>query len=114
VGRALRVCPVTGCPNLVERGTRYCDAHERERQQRVDAKRPPSSQRGYGPQWQATRAEYLAHNPMCAVCGEKATQVHHVVSLRAGGTNEWSNLQSLCHSCHSRHTAKHDGGFGNG
>lgn len=114
MGRALRVCPVAGCPNLVERGARLCDTHERERQQLVDARRPPSSRRGYGPRWQAIRAEFLAHNRYCAECGQRATQVHHIISLRVGGTHDWSNLQALCHSCHSRHTVKHDGGFGNG
>ena len=28
-------------------------------------------------------------------------EVHHIVPLADGGTNEFSNLMSLCKSCHS-------------
>ncbi|WP_414713895.1 HNH endonuclease [Scandinavium sp.] len=32
--------------------------------------------------------------------------------LAAGGTHQTSNLQPLCHRCHSEKTAREDGGFG--
>ncbi|MFL5328387.1 MAG: HNH endonuclease [Gemmataceae bacterium] len=55
--------------------------------------------------------------PFCRTCrfaGQlvKAKHVDHIKSRRKGGTNDHSNLRSLCHSCHSRKTCKHDGGFG--
>ena len=65
---------------------------------------------------------FRRRNPLCAdpfgfhaadgriVVGE---HVDHIVPRAAGGTDEWSNLQSLCAKCHARKTALYDGGFGN-
>ncbi|MCK1313709.1 HNH endonuclease [Bradyrhizobium sp. 23] len=36
----------------------------------------------------------------------------HKLARNAGGTDDPSNLHWLCHGCHSRKTAKKDGGFG--
>ena len=37
----------------------------------------------------------------CQKCGaEKKLGIHHVVSLREGGTNDPDNLVTLCRSCH--------------
>jgi 5-methylcytosine-specific restriction protein A len=80
--------------------------------------RPSPSRRGYGRDWQRARAYHLAHNPLCEDCRERglvvaATDVDHVLALSAGGTNDGSNLRSLCHACHSRKTVRVDGGLGN-
>src|SRR5580765_2033462 len=46
-------------------------------------------------------AMWLAMHPLCAVCGrEAATEVDHPVPLCAGGADDESNLQGLCHACH--------------
>ena len=111
--RALRPCPTRGCVNLIGRGQRLCPSCLRASRQRVDAARRPSSQRGYDVQWRKIRKQHLAENPFCAVCNNWASHVDHIVPLSYGGTNDSSNLQSLCRSCHSKKTAKHDGGFGN-
>jgi 5-methylcytosine-specific restriction protein A len=50
----------------------------------------------------------LRGEPLCRRCGEAASQVDHIVPLRKGGTNSEENLQSLCHSCHSRKTITED------
>lgn len=51
---------------------------------------------------------------ICAVCGARgARQVDHVKPRRAGGDDSFSNMQLLCHPCHSRKTARRDGAFGN-
>jgi 5-methylcytosine-specific restriction protein A len=51
---------------------------------------------------------------ICAACGAGgATHVDHIRPLAEGGGNGFSNLQLLCHGCHSRKTARQDGGFGN-
>jgi len=60
----------------------------------------------------------LNREPLCRECLKQgrltpATEVDHIVPLASGGTNDLENLQPLCHSCHSRKTAKEDGGFGN-
>lgn len=54
---------------------------------------------------------HLRREPLCRECWvhgrvTEATQVDHIVPLAEGGTNDPDNLQSLCHSCHSRKTAK--------
>lgn len=46
-------------------------------------------------------------------CGRKASHVDHVRSIAAGGGRlDLGNLASLCASCHSRKTARADGGLG--
>lgn len=68
--------------------------------------------------WCRTRAEHLTKHPYCEACKPvlvAAIDVDHIIPHRG----DWalflsrSNLQSLCHSCHSRKTASEDGGFGN-
>lgn len=44
------------------------------------------------------------------MCGERATDVDHVLARARGGTNDWVNLEALCHGCHSRKTNRVDGG----
>lgn len=67
---------------------------------------------GYGYAWQRLRLAHLLAEPMCRECGAKATDVDHIVPRRQGGTDAAPNLQSLCHSCHSRKTDRYDGGYG--
>jgi 5-methylcytosine-specific restriction protein A len=55
------------------------------------------------------RLAFLSEHPLCAhclACGivVPATDVHHLVPRRDGGSDEESNLQALCHACHSRVT----------
>ncbi|WP_369970429.1 HNH endonuclease signature motif containing protein [Stenotrophomonas rhizophila] len=61
------------------------------------------------------RAGHLALEPLCRACAAKsrvtaATDVDHIDGDDAN--NEPSNLQSLCHPCHSAKTARENGGFG--
>jgi 5-methylcytosine-specific restriction protein A len=72
-------------------------------------------QRGYGEHWQRLRKLVLAEEPLCAECLKagrtvSAEEVDHRVPLARGGTNDRSNLQALCKSCHSRKTNREDGG----
>jgi 5-methylcytosine-specific restriction enzyme A len=62
--------------------------------------------------WYKVRAEYLRAHPHCERCGDVATDIDHITPRSQGGTDDWSNLQALCHSCHSHKTARYDGGFG--
>ena len=64
----------------------------------------------YGSGWNRIRRWVLANTPLCP-CGRPATDVDHITPLRNGGTHDVRNLQALCHSCHSRKTAR-ENGFG--
>ena len=107
------------CPALVsEPRERFCPTHRREHKRRIDRaydqRRPTSAQRGYGANSRRLRAMVLAEEPLCRECLRQgritpATDVDHIVPLAAGGTNDRSNLQALCHSCHSKKTFR-DGG----
>ena len=56
---------------------------------------------------------YLAEHPLCEDCIElgwfdrSAVDVHHVLKLSAGGARlDFANMRALCHSCHSKRTAR--------
>ena len=118
--RAGSPCIMSGCPHrAVDRGR--CEQHARESNRAFRAKypdqRPSSSDRGYGAEWRKVRDAFLAKHPYCRICEdegkqERATDVDHIVPRRKGGTDEPSNLQSLCKHHHSTKTAILDGGFG--
>ena len=79
---------------------------------RRPAPRPSAASQGYGAEWRRIREEHLQLEPDCRVCGRPDSHVDHIVARKQGGTDDHSNLQTLCASCHSRKTATHDGGFG--
>lgn len=71
--------------------------------------RPNAHQRGYCSQgWKAARREVLLRdNYQCQMCGVvvhgKRAHVDHIVPKSKGGSDEVSNLRTLCVSCHSKH-----------
>ncbi len=112
--RAARPCPAPGCPNL-----QPCAEHLSSHRLHED-NRPTAHQRGYGATWRKLRKMILAHHPLCVdpfgVHGMQvvpATDVDHIVPRADGGRDVESNLQALCHSCHSRKTAEQTN-FGRG
>ena len=99
-----RACPVPRCPHL-----RPCPVHARQ----ADRARGNSrTVRGYGWGWITMRARYLRMHPLCVACGATASDVDHVIPKARGGTDDASNLQALCHACHSRKTARESSGWG--
>lgn len=129
VASTLRPCAWPGCHRLVTRSERMCAAHceedtkaKRERDRRRQTTATPEQKRIRGmyrtTMWRKVRAAWLSEHPYCEACLPlltAATDVDHIKPHRG----DWhlflsrSNLQSLCHSCHSRKTASEDGGFGN-
>lgn len=113
--RAARICAGENCVNLV-RSKRYCPECKKKLQghhRRYDDHRPSAARRGYDAEWRKIRDRHLQENPFCIDCGQPATEVDHLVALADGGTHDKVNLRSRCKRCHSRKTAKMDGGFGN-
>ncbi|MEG6507059.1 HNH endonuclease [Nitratidesulfovibrio sp. 1201_IL3209] len=124
--RPLRPCRWTGCPATTRDPSGYCDAHRPQAEQRRadaakaraaahDARRGSSHSRGYGAAWRRLRADVLRDEPLCRECARQgrvtpATDVDHIVARSRGGTDDRANLQPLCHRCHSRKTAREDGG----
>ncbi|MBI1824825.1 MAG: HNH endonuclease [Planctomycetes bacterium] len=94
-------CRFAGCRALTFNGV-LCDAHRRVADI-SDTRRPNSSARGYTSTWRRLRIMVLRREPLCQwpECNEPANQVDHIVPLSKGGTNEFSNLQSLCARHHS-------------
>ena len=107
--KPLRPCRYPGCYRLVPGG--YCDEHrpkERPRSQEAQAWRWMYQT----PEWQALRSEQLLREPWCRECAKhgvrtRATDVDHIVDHKGRWDvfTDAGNLQSLCHSCHSRKTA---------
>ena len=118
----LHICAYPGCHTPVPLGVRYCRRHEEKgekRDARLKAARDKrrteragsSTERGYGYSWQKRRTAFLRGHPLCEECRKRgritpATDVDHIEPHNG----DWqrftdpSNLQSLCHSCHSAKT----------
>lgn len=84
------------------------------RKARSDGSRPSARARGYDGAWEVARARHLSRHPACVDCGEPATLVDHIVSIRKAPHRRLdpTNYQSMCATCHGRKTAAVDGSFG--
>ena len=109
--KPLRPCLHPGCGVLVSSG--YCAAH----QPRSKDQRGAEAQAWrwmYGTDvWKRLREDQLLREPVCRECARRgvrryATDVDHIRDHKG----DWAlftdpgNLESLCHSCHSRKTAR--------
>jgi 5-methylcytosine-specific restriction protein A len=112
--RALKPCPVPGCPALTPSGK--CPLHRTQADTLDRTRRGTAAQRGYGARWAAYSREYRDANPWCTHCGTQghrslAQCVDHITPV-SGPTDPlfWdrANHQGLCWSCHSRKTAIED------
>lgn len=108
--RAPSACRRHGCPGLVSSGVcSRCGPLRSQVQAAHDEQRGTAAQRGYGGRWQRLRLAFLSEHPLCAHClaagvVTSATDVHHLKPRRDGGLDLASNLQAVCHACHSRVT----------
>jgi 5-methylcytosine-specific restriction protein A len=63
-------------------------------------------ERGYGAEWEKTRKRVLERDSgLCQACARKdrvalGREVHHKKPRAQGGSDEDSNLETLCHECH--------------
>ena len=52
--------------------------------------------------WGEIRARVHERDGACVRCGSgRRLHVHHRIPLRDGGSNELSNLELVCHRCHT-------------
>lgn len=99
-------CAYPNCPNLTD-GT-YCEKHRKQAQEQYDKyQRSPDHTKKYGTEWKRIRARYVRKHPLCERClAEGRTtpveEVHHILPVNRVGTNDESNLMSLCRSCHNK------------
>lgn len=110
--KPLRPCRKPGCRELVSGG--YCEKYQPRRDNdRSEAAR--SWHRLYStPEWKDDlRPTQLIRQPFCEECAKRgfrvrATDVDHIVDHKGDWKifTDHSNLRSLCHSCHSRKTAR--------
>lgn len=110
-----RPCRHPGCPEFAIHNSPLCPAHTRQR----DRQRDTAHERGYSYKWHQFRTQYLKEHPLCKQCliegiSTPATEVDHIVPHNGNERLMWdeSNLQPLCKRCHSKKTARENGGFG--
>ena len=110
--RPKRPCSYPGCSQLAECGDRYCDEHKKQTNHEYNKyRRDPETKKRYGKEWRSIRDLYIRAHPLCEECSKlglitPAQEVHHILPLAHGGTNEATNLMSLCKACHSRITVQ--------
>lgn len=127
----MTLCKYPGCRKPVAYGEKYCEAHKAQGEKReaeAKARRETlrkqrcgsASERGYSYRWQKASKAFLREHPLCVECerngiAKAATCVDHIIPHRGDRRLFWdvSNWQPLCQECHSRKTAREDGGFGN-
>ena len=102
-----RPCAYPGCGRLAE-SEHYCAEHKKViTKQYNQYARAPTSNKRYGRAWKRIRARYIKAHPLCEECQKQGKltpveEVHHIIPLSKGGTNKYSNLMSLCQSCHTK------------
>ena len=61
--------------------------------------------RGTDTQWRKLReACFRVWGKTCMYCGDRATEVDHIIEVARGGSNTIDNLQPLCKPCHMAKT----------
>lgn len=104
--RPPHLCAHPGCGELC-RGRARCTEHTREQTRRFDRHRESGSVR-YPWDWQkpgGIRERHLRRESQCRECQRsERLQVDHIDGDRTN--HHSSNLRTLCHSCHSRRTAR--------
>ena len=108
--KPMRPCRHPGCHVLTVSG--YCDKHRPRGDRRSEASKSWRWMYGTDVWLKDLRPMQLMRQPWCSECAKRgvrtrATDVDHIVDHRGDWElfTDRGNLQSLCHSCHSRKTA---------
>lgn len=107
--RAPKLCAYPTCGQVVPNGVRFC--HEHRRQPWVTATPTASAGAINSPGWRKLRSAILERDRhLCQIRGRKctvtATAVDHIIEAADGGTDDPSNLQSVCDPCHRSKTGR--------
>ena len=92
-----RPCRYPGCPHLTD-GV-YCEEHAKVMEQHYEKfQRGYSPGKRYGRAWKRIRDRYVHKHPLCEQCLKEGRyvaveEVHHIVPLAEGGSNDESNLK---------------------
>lgn len=109
--KPLRPCRHPGCGVLVPGG--YCAAHQPPKEDRRSAEAQEWRWMYGTDEWKILRGDQLLREPFCRECARRgvrryATDVDHIRDHKGNWAvfTDPANLESLCHSCHSRKTAR--------
>lgn len=98
-------------PYMPTRSKVHRPAQQRTRQQ-FDHARSAKHSKTYDYTWRVLSKAFRQMNPLCAECLRSdiiklATEVHHIIDIADAPDRrlDTSNLESLCHECHSTKTA---------
>ena len=107
-----KYCLTPRCPDEAIKGSAYCASCRKKRGYEKEKARGTRHERGYGVKWVKLRKKILVRDHyMCQVCKQAgivtpATEVDHRIPKSRGGSDDPSNLQSICQRCHAEKTAK--------
>lgn len=109
--KALRPCKRVGCTSLTRTG--YCEQHTPDWRNRQHKSSNAWRWLYRTREWRQARELQLLMEPFCRECARygvrtRATDVDHIKPHRGNRAlfTDAGNLQSLCHSCHSRKTMR--------
>ncbi|RJF99027.1 HNH endonuclease [Noviherbaspirillum saxi] len=110
--RPRSICRQPGCGALID-APGHCERHKDQASGWRRSNRGKSAEeRGYGWAWKKKRERILQRDRgLCQEClragrVSMATEVDHVLNRARGGTDDDSNLQSICGDCHKIKTAR--------
>ncbi len=118
--RLPKACRQPYCSSTTTDKSGYCDKHRKVQSGwgRWQRDRGNRHQRGYGTAWDKLRAEILKRdNHLCQEhlrrgIPKQGRHVDHIISKANGGTDDPSNLQTLCKPCHEAKTSTERAGKG--
>ena len=102
-------CRAPRCREMASKSG-MCAKHYVKPKAWVSSEGKSASERGYGPKWRKTRKRILIRDSyLCQECKRGgivtlAREVDHVLNKAAGGSEEDSNLESICITCHKKKT----------
>ena len=62
--------------------------------------------RGSTRAWRKLRAQVLAAEPRCRLCGATSTEADHIIPVSRGGSDTRTNLRGVCRRCNLRRNAQ--------